>query len=885
MKTAVWAVLSIILAASASAQETTGRLEGRVVAEGGAPIGDAQIVVTGPTLQGERHVVTDAHGRFVVRSLPAGSYTADIRHLGSRPLRLQNVPVRLGSTTPLGDLSLPDQALMMTELVVSGAKPVIDPVSTAAGAALDSSQILALPSQRDFRALLPYMPQANASAFPGDGVNIGGSTGLENAFYVDGMHVTSDYAGSMNLPFNFVREIQLATGGYEAEYGRALSGVVNVVTPSGGNDFHGQVLGFFTGSSLSATPRTDPGEASPSDFGQYDLGLSLSGPIRRDRLWYSVAYNPTFGVQHISQAEVPTQRDAQVHHLVAGKVSWSPGPATALTATVLADPFTHDSVGGAWAFPLLSATTDPNTVRLRATGGGTAFSLQVRHQLASRAELEVAISRLDSHTRLWPTGADTSLTAITRIDDYTTNSSSGGYGYHATWHSSRTALRAALSLSRGTHDLKVGVEYEDNRTHTPIAGAFSVILRLSATDYQWFQQEVTGSIRNQVPTAYIQDGWSVTRRLRVNAGVRWEAQHISGSVGPDRTILELAPRLGVVYQPGKPGSRRLFASASRFFEQIPVIGGAFWNMASGWRTRAFAQNPLVDSANGSVSNSAALPDGFPASPDLRGQYYDQLSVGYERRLGYAFKVGVRGTFRTLRWAVEDGKVVVAPGDTLWLMGNPGRGSLAALPRARQRYAALEFSVERSTPGPLYLLASYVLSRNTGNYTGLYATDLLVAAPNSGPQYDVPDLMNRAYGPLPNDRTHVVKVATSYRFRFGATLGGFFTLASGTPRSEYGTSAAGPPYWTFVRPRGTAGRTPTTWSLDLHGAYDLPFARGGRVRPRLVLDVFNVGSPRAALLYDQLHYLDSAGTQVNPNYGAVTRHQPPMSARVGMLVGF
>ena len=122
-------------------------------------------------------------------------------------------------------------------------------------------------------------------------------------------------------------------------------------------------------------------------------------------------------------------------------------------------------------------------------------------------------------------------------------------------------------------------------------------------------------------------------------------------------------------------------------------------------------------------------------------------------------------------------------------------------------------------------------------------------------------------------------------RFGATFGGFLTVASGAPLSENGSSAYNPSYWTFVRPRGSARRTPDIWSLDLHGAYDLPAAVSGRVRPRLLVDLFNVGSPRKGLLYDQRHYFDNAQTSVNQNCGAVTRYQPPMSARVGVVVDF
>ena len=432
---------------------------------------------------------------------------------------------------------------------------------------------------------------------------------------------------------------------------------------------------------------------------------------------------------------------------------------------------------------------------------------------------------------------------------------------------------------RSAHTIKLGAEYEANAFSGESQGSW--VTRISDSLYEWGYVPLTFHLKNQVPTLYAQDAWEATPRLRLSAGLRWESQHLSGRSGPARTVaMEFAPRLGVVFQPGEPGAARISASAGRFYEQVPPLAEIFWNSEGYELVRDFPQNPLVDSSNGVVK--VRFDATVPATPDLLGQFYDQLSIGYERRVGTAHKLGARGTYRILRWVIEDG---AAPGDSVYRMGNPGRGALAAMPRARQRYAALELSVERATPGPLYLLASYVLSRNVGNYTGLHATDLGLQLPNSGPQYDVPDEMTNAYGLLPNDRTHVVKAAASYRFGAGVTLGGFLTIASGTPLSEYGTSVGGGGYWTFVRPRGSAGRTPTIWSLDVHGAYDLPVVRGGRVRPRFLIDVFNVGSPRRPVLYDQRHYLDAAGTSVNSNYLAVTNYQPPMSARVGMVVDF
>jgi hypothetical protein len=863
----------VLATTGAAAQQVTGDIQGRILGPGGQPLVEVQVTALGPSLQGDRRALSDTRGRFVLPSLPAGSYSVAIQRIGYGSVHFQDVPVRLGSTTSLGDVRLEAQAVEVAGVVVSGAKPVIDPVSPATGATLDSSQFLSLPSDRNFRSLMAYVPQANAS-FYGDGVNVGGSTGLENAFFVDGMDVTVGNGTSVDLPFNFVREIQVATGGYEAEFGRALSGVVNVVTPSGGNEFHGQVLGFFTGDELRTTPKVGTHERDVTTFSRYDLGVSLSGPIRRDRLWYSGAYNPSFARQRESVGALPDQQDVEVHHLFAGKLTWRSRSGTDVALTFLGDPSHRNGVETA----ILPLTTDLGTAISRSSTGTETVGLALRHELDHGAELRFAVSRLWRRDDFFPRSGATDLTDILRLDDYTTNASSGGPGGYSSFRETRTALRTNVTVWRAAHTIKIGAEYEANAYAGIVHG--SLLIRISDTLYDWSEAYLLSHVQNRVPTFYAQDAWEVTRRLRLSAGLRWESQHMTGRVGPPRTVpMELAPRLGVVFQVGEPGAARLFASAGRFYEQVPPLSEIWWNGKGFYLERAFPKYPLVDSSNGVVLQRLDVP--IDASPDLLGQAYDQFGIGFERRLGRKYKVGVRGTYRILRWVIEDG---FAPGDPLDRMGNPGRGLLATMPRARQRYAALEVSVERATPGPLYLLASYVLSRNVGNYTGLNATDMNFPQPNSGSTYDVPDAMTDAYGLLPNDRTHVFKAAASYHFG-AATLGGFLTIASGTPLSEGGSSAYGAAYWTFIRPRGSAGRTPTIWSLDLHGAYDLPIAQGLSVRPRVLIDVFNVGSPRRPVLFDQRHYTSPDRADVNPNYRAVTSYQPPMSARVGLVVDF
>jgi hypothetical protein len=202
--------------------------------------------------------------------------------------------------------------------------------------------------------------------------------------------------------------------------------------------------------------------------------------------------------------------------------------------------------------------------------------------------------------------------------------------------------------------------------------------------------------------------------------------------------------------------------------------------------------------------------------------------------------------------------------------------------------ALELTFQKRRGETVWFLVSYVLSRNYGNYTGVYSTELEVAG-NAGPQFDFPDLIPNNTGLLPNDRTHVFKVFGSYRPTRRLTAGTLFTWESGTPLSELGGAIVGLPYSSFLRQRGNAGRSPALWDWNLRFAYDLGATGEGRVSPHLLLDLFHIGSPRKPVRFDQVLYtaVDKNGNQTapNPNYGKAKSYQPAMSARLGFVFGF
>jgi len=206
----------------AAAQQTTGDIQGRITSPGGQPLADVQVSVLGPSLQGDRRTLSDAHGGFRLLALPPGTFTVQLTRLGYRPLVIEQVAVQLGHTTALGEVTLPEQVTELPPLVVTADRPAIDPLTSSLGTNVSATAIEQLPLGRDYRSIITLFPQANES-YLGDGVNVAGGTGLENAYFVDGVNVTEPYRGDggIDLPLNFVDHVQLRQRGHAVRWGRA----------------------------------------------------------------------------------------------------------------------------------------------------------------------------------------------------------------------------------------------------------------------------------------------------------------------------------------------------------------------------------------------------------------------------------------------------------------------------------------------------------------------------------------------------------------------------------------------------------------------------------------------------------------------------------------
>jgi hypothetical protein len=202
-----------------------------------------------------------------------------------------------------------------------------------------------------------------------------------------------------------------------------------------------------------------------------------------------------------------------------------------------------------------------------------------------------------------------------------------------------------------------------------------------------------------------------------------------------------------------------------------------------------------------------------------------------------------------------------PGGTL--TRNPATGVTLDQPvtfaAPEREYRALQLSFQKRLRGNWQVAGSYVYSKNEGNYTGLVQQDVGQTAPNLTRDFDLPEFGHNASGLLPNDRTHHAKLFGSYQWSFGL-LGGFFAqYLSGTPISKYGRQF---PFGSrFITARGSAGRTPDLFLLDLRAEYPI---RLGDLTISLFADVFNAMDTQKQVFVDETWTLARARTTENPN---------------------
>ncbi|NBC15842.1 MAG: TonB-dependent receptor [Bacteroidetes bacterium] len=257
-----------------------GKISGRVTdAANGEALPGVNVVIEGTT-QGTS---TNIDGEYVIIGVRPGTYTLVASYIGFQTQRIEGVRVQIDLTTSI-DIQLREQVIEGEEVVVTATKPLVQKDLTATTSVVSGDEIRSLPLEN-------FDDVVNQQAGVVNGHFRGGRLG-EVAYLVDGLPVTDVFDGgrSVSIENNSVEELQVVTGAFNAEYGQALSGIVNVVTRDGSNEFSGNVSGFlgdYASTSSEFFPTTEVGDFGPADV--RNVEANVSGPILKDRLFFFVS--------------------------------------------------------------------------------------------------------------------------------------------------------------------------------------------------------------------------------------------------------------------------------------------------------------------------------------------------------------------------------------------------------------------------------------------------------------------------------------------------------------------------------------------------------------------------------------------------------------------
>jgi hypothetical protein len=310
---ALLAISLLLCAGLLTAQQATAKIFGVVQLEDGSLIPGVSVEATSPKLVGKTTSVTDENGIFRLVNLSPGIYKVTFTLQGFQTVIRENIQLMVEQTLNLKigmKLGNIDEALTITGQVAQ-----IDVKSTAKGMTLTKEVFQSLPKGRNFDSLIAAIPGVVQEDTLLGGTSIDGASGDENMYYVDGVNTNSLVNGTsaQNVNLDFVDEVQIKSSGYQAEFGGSLGGVINVISRSGGNEFHGEAIGYLTSSKLQTKNRDILDEAQldttgpnakfyytydeyvgKDDWNKIEGGFNLGGPIFKDKLWFFGSFMPSY---------------------------------------------------------------------------------------------------------------------------------------------------------------------------------------------------------------------------------------------------------------------------------------------------------------------------------------------------------------------------------------------------------------------------------------------------------------------------------------------------------------------------------------------------------------------------------------------------------------
>ncbi len=926
----VFCMLSL-LSVFSFAQGTTGELHGVVKTADGQIIPGAMITIIHQS--GLKKVaVSNESGKFRVANLAPGIYTVIAELEGFKKSTQRNVSVNLSKVTTVAVTF--ELGTITENITVEGKAPAVDIVNSSTSTNVRKEFFDGLPKARGYQSFVMMAPSVQEDPY---GQSFAGATGVENMFVIDGVNVTDvelgggDDSKTTNVVYEFIEEVEVKTGGYEAEYAGALGGVVNIITKSGGNEFHGSVIANFASEALVGERKvTYWGVGAIDTDSQYDLGFGMGGYIIKDKLWFFAAATPTFRTREWTVNNVYTGMDQSSEQTdntfnFSGKLTFALAKNHVLNLSVFGDPRLTE--GGR-----LTTLDDVNRdYKTQENGGTYNFSFKYEGSFGSDLYASIMIGKYSNKVTIQPLSGDIDnprvyINSGANPLGYPNGYSLGGFGYMSDPNQTgRLTLKADLTKFWGNHTIKLGFNMykstmDSNDLYT--GGYYS---QLYGGFWRQRYRTTQGDSYTDIMAIYLQDSITIGR-LHLNIGVRAEAQSCHGT-SPNLNFEDhynffdwgfgdqLAPRLGFSYDVFGDFTTKIFGSYARYFEMIPLDMNSrtFGNEFDKMWYYDYPYDPTV-TRDDNVHYGTRQYGLYPSliQDGIKPPFQEEFIFGFERQLNEDLSVSIRGVYKSLGRIVEDGSF---DGGSEYFLFNPGDWlpdpliipddymrapeEYRTFPKAERTYKAVEVVFKKRFSHNYQFMLSYTYGRAKGNINGLAFEEYGQVDPNITAAFDFPELLFNANGYLPTDIKHAFKFDGSYVFDFGLNVGLSMRYRSGRPYTDMGENLWYG-YMAYLDQRGTSGRLDDMLTADVHFSYT--FKLGQKMKLSVFSDIFNItNNTKTTRIYTRYDNVNFYGFSDDPstimpewtkpasptheNYGKSTRYNLPIRASLGLKLEF
>ena len=683
----VFSFMVLGLAPSAFAEDaTSGTLNGKVLSASGDVISGANVTVSSTSTGVSRNSVTGSDGSISMPLLAVGTYSVSISAGGYQTLN-DSVNVKLGNTSynfVLGSSSMEEM------VVTAGAREVKDFDSTTTGISVDIDELInTTPVARNITAIQLLAPgtQSGDAAF-GNLASIGGSSPAENVYIVNGLNTTNfrNFTGSSSVPFEFYDQVEVKTGGYQAEFGKATGGVVNAVTKSGSNDFEfGMNVSFYPDSLYEDKPDTYASRNHLDERDLTEINIWASGPIIKDMLFFYLLVNPEDN-EYVDTGLTQQYVYKADETFFGGKLDFYAGERVHLEYTYFNDD--SQNVEDTYSYDHDTGATSLIGPSFYNVGGDNHIG---KASFLITDNLTAAVTYGSNEYNRTTSGANDAAAACYLHPSSDSNPGTGWLPC-GTWTNfsisvgddEREIMRYDIDYYLGNHHLRLGFEEEElTAVDNTINSGGAYYMYFNSPSYasytgnsdagQAYVRHRTyingGSFDTEQEVLYLQDSWQVSDQLMVNAGIRRSSYDNKNANGETfvKTEDQDAIRLGVTYDIDGDGNRKVFGSYGEYY--LPIAANTNIRMAGGetyihefYETTADqhgSNSPTFGTkVNTTVYGDGSVPDTRSTTDNsLEPMYQEEYIIGYAQTLEGGrldgFDLGITYTSRELASTIED----------------------------------------------------------------------------------------------------------------------------------------------------------------------------------------------------------------------------------------